>query len=227
MSGLIEYPDVAQGSTEWHDLRRGMVTASTVGQLITASTLKPASNDTSRGLTALLVAERITGHTEETWLSNDMARGIEDEPRARDLYSETYAPVTECGFLVREWGDCQLGYSPDGMVGDEGLIEVKSRRPKKHLATIVSDFYVPVENMAQLQAGLFVSGREWIDYVSYCGGMPMWRKRVPPLAEWQSAVKEAVERFEDNAAEMVATYRERTKGLPTTERPPMEIELRF
>ena len=101
---LIELPGLIQGSDEWHDQRRGMVTASAVGQLITASTLKPASNDYSRGLTALLVAERITGYTEPTYINDDMLRGIEDEPRAIEKYSEHYAPVVTTGFMVRDYG---------------------------------------------------------------------------------------------------------------------------
>lgn len=210
-------PDLVQGTDEWHDQRRGIVTASVVGRLITAKTMKPANNDESRGLTALLVAERITGWTDPTYVSDDMLRGIEDEPRARDLYSEHYAPAVETGFMVRDdWG-FRIGYSPDGLVDEDGLIEVKSRRPKKHLQTILADA-VPAENMPQLQCGLLVSGREWIDYVSYCGGMPMWRKRVTPDPAWFDAIVAAVERFEENAAEMVAAYHASIEGFPATER---------
>src|SRR5689334_22831391 len=90
---LIEYPEIDQGSEEWFAQRRGMVTASVVGQLITAKTLQPATNDYARGLTALLVAERITDYTEPTFMNDDMLRGVMDEPVARDLYSEHYAPV--------------------------------------------------------------------------------------------------------------------------------------
>lgn len=215
-------PDLEQGSDEWHAARRGIVTASVVGRLITARTIKPANNDDSRALTATLVAERITGYTEPTFTTADMYRGIEDEPRARDLYSETYAPATEAGFMVRDdWG-YRIGYSPDGLVGDDGLIEVKSRRQKKHLQTILADA-VPPENMAQLQCGLLVSGRAWIDYLSYCGGMPMWRKRVEPDPKWFEAIVEAVAQFEDNAAAMIAHYTQATEGLPATERPDLEI----
>jgi hypothetical protein len=122
-----------------------------------------------------------------------MLRGIEDEPRAVEVYSEHFAPVTTVGFMVRDdWG-FSIGYSPDGLVGDDGLIEVKSRRAKKHLTTILAD-EVPVENMAQLQCGLLVSGREWIDYVSYCGGMPLYVKRVEPDQRWFDAITAAVER---------------------------------
>jgi hypothetical protein len=220
---LIELPDLIQGSEEWLDQRRGMVTASVVGQLITASTIKPAKNDYSRALTAQLVAERITGWTDPQYVTDDMLRGHEDEPRARDLYSEHFAPVRESGFMVRTEDNWKLGYSPDGLVGDDGLIEVKSRRPKKHLTTILSG-EVPALNMAQLQAGLLVSGRKWIDYISYCGGMPLWVKRVLPDERWFDAITDAVITFEQNAAEMVTAYETATAGMPTTERV-IELEM--
>jgi hypothetical protein len=216
-------PDLIQGSDEWHDQRRGMVTASVVGRLLTATTLEPADNDTSRGLTAVLVAERITGYTEPTYMNDDMLRGIEDEPRAVQHYSDHYAPVITDGFMVREEDGWTLGYSPDGLVGDDGLVEVKSRRQKKHLQTILAD-EVPAENMAQLQAALLVTGREWIDYVSWCGGMPMWRKRVEPDLHWHCSIVAAVEEFEKTAARMVAAYRAATTGLPLTERA-LEMEM--
>ena len=217
--------ELEQGTEEWHDQRRGMVTASVVGQLLTA-TLKTASNDTSRNLTALLVAERITGYTEPTWVNDDMLRGQLDEPIARDLYSKHYEPATEVGFMVRDdWG-FSIGYSPDGLVGDDGLIEVKSRRQKKQLQTILADA-VPAENMAQIQCGLLVSGREWCDYVSFSGGMPMWSKRVYPEPIWAEAIVTAVTAFEENAAEMVDAYFAVTRDLPATERriDPSEIQV--
>jgi len=218
---LHELPDLIQGTDEWLEQRRGIVTASVVGQLITPGTIKPANNPGSRGVTVQLVAERITGWIDPIYVNDDMLRGIEDEPRARDLYSETYAPVVETGFMVRDdWG-YRIGYSPDGLVGDDGLIEVKSRRPKKHLQTILDDA-VPSENMAQLQAGLLVSGRKWIDYISYCGGMPMYRKRVEPDTKWFHAIVDAVAAFEKAADEITTTYQGRVAGLPTTERAVLE-----
>lgn len=214
---LTELPDLVQGTDEWHAQRRGLVTASVVGQLITGKTLAPASNDVSRGLTAVLVAERITGYTEPTYMSDDMLRGVEDEPRAIDVYSEHYAPVTTTGFMVEDKWGFRIGYSPDGLVGTAGLVEVKSRRQKKQLTTILAD-EVPAENMAQLQCGLLVSGRDWCDYISYCGGMPLYVKRVEPDARWFNAIVAAVQAFEDNAAAMVAAYDQATAGLPMTER---------
>jgi hypothetical protein len=271
------FPDVIQGTDEWHDQRRGIVTASAVGRLVTVSrltaidyacpacetaagepcrskvkrdgeagapikTLHPervaasiekrddsalvfstADNDESRGLTALLVAERITGYTDPTYISDDMLRGIEDEPLALEKYAEHYAPVETTGFMVRDdWG-FPIGYSPDGLVGDDGLIEVKSRRQKKQLLTILAG-RVPAENMAQLQCGLLVSGRKWIDYVSYCGGMPMLPIRVLPDPRWHEAIVAAAEQFERTAFEWLEAYDAATEGLPKTERA-IELEM--
>ncbi|WP_027503321.1 lambda exonuclease family protein [Rhodococcus sp. UNC363MFTsu5.1] len=220
---LTEFPSITQGTDEWHDQRRGIVTASAVGKLVTAKTLQTASNTESRGLTALLAAERITGWTDPTYISDDMLRGIEDEPLARDVYAEHYAPVTETGFMIREDQGVKIGYSPDGLVGDDGLIEIKSRRQKIHLETILSG-HPPIENMPQLQCGLLVSGRDWIDYVSYCGGMPLWVKRVFPDQRWFDAINSAVRALEENAAEMIRLYEESVAGLPATERT-IELEM--
>jgi putative phage-type endonuclease len=214
---FYELPDIEQGSDEWHEQRRGMVTASIVGQLITPATIKPANNPESRGIAAMLAAERITGYTEPTYVSEDMMRGHEVEPRAVEVYSEHYAPVTTTGFMIRDDYGFQLGYSPDGLVGEDGLIEIKSRRQKKHLQTILAD-EVPRENMAQIQCGLLVSGREWCDYVSYCGGMPMWRKRVTLDQKWREAIIIALTAFEVAVASIIADYNKAVEGLPMTER---------
>ena len=225
---LTTYTDLEQGTDEWLAARCGIVTASVVGQLITPKTVKPAANDYSRALAVTLTAERITGHVEPIHENSDMLRGTLDEPFARDKYAEHFAPVTELGFMVRDdWG-FRLGYSPDGLVGDDGLIEIKSRRQKKHLATILAD-EVPLENMAQCQAGLLVSGREWIDYVSFCSGMPLYVKRVEPDAKWQAAILESVAAFEEASADMVSRYTTATKNLPPTERIDhfAEMELNF
>jgi len=214
---LQVFTELQQGTPEWLAARAGIVTASTVGQLITPKTVKPASNDYSRALAVTLTAERITGHVEPIHENQDILRGTLDEPFARDKYAEHFAPVDEIGFMVRDdWG-FRLGYSPDGLVGDDGLIEIKSRRQKKHLATILAD-EVPLENLAQCQAGLLVSGREWLDYVSFCSGMPLYVKRVTPDPKWQAAILEAVAAFEEASAQMVSRYNEATKNLPATER---------
>lgn len=215
---LVELPDLIQGTDEWHAQRRGIITASVVGRLITPATIKPASNPDSRALTAQLAAERITGWTDPTYMNDDMLRGVEDEPRAIAAYEKhTGADVTLTGFMIRDDFGFKIGYSPDGLVDDDGLLECKSRRQKKHLQTILADD-VPPENMAQLQTGLLVSGRDWIDYVSYCGGMPLYVKRVHPDPRWFDAIVAAVEIFEEAVERMVADYTKAVEGLPMTER---------
>lgn len=214
---LTIHPELIQGSEEWLNQRRGIVTASVVGKLITPKTVQPASNPESRALTALLAAERITGWSDPTFISDDMQRGMDDEPIARDIYAEHYAPVKEVGFMTEDRWGFQIGYSPDGLVGDDGLIEIKSRRAKIQLGTILDD-QVPIDNMAQLQCGLLVSGRQWIDYVSYCGGMPLWPKRVLPDEKWFDAIVAAVTTFEANAAEMISKYGGSIADLHPTER---------
>lgn len=216
---LTVFPHVEQRSDEWFEQRRGMVTASVVGQLLTPS-LKVADNDTSRALTRLLVAERITGHTEgNTYTTQDMLRGIYEEPRAIAHYQQhTGLEVEKCGFM--RWDDeagWQLGYSPDGLVRDQGAVEVKSPRPQNHLQTILTG-KIPHHHMAQMQAGMYVAGRWWCDYVSFCGGMPLYVERVLLKSEWENAIQAAMTAFEENARAIVATYRDRTHGLPIPER---------
>lgn len=178
---------------------------------------KVADNDTSRALTMHLVAERITGFVEPAHMNAAMERGTLDEPFARELYSEHYAPANEVGFMVRDDFGFRLGYSPDGLVGDDGLIEIKSRNQKIQLKTILAD-EVPSENMAQIQTGLLVSGRSWLDYVSYCGGMPLYVKRVYPDSRWHDAILEAVKTFEATAAQMIETYETVVAGKPLADR---------
>jgi putative phage-type endonuclease len=220
---LTEFPKVEQGSEQWHDLRRGIVTASVVGKLLTP-TLKVADNDTSRALTATLVAERITGVTEDTYANADMMRGVMCEPIARDIYSGHHQQAEETGFMRFDGDGWTLGYSPDGLVADDGLIEIKAPRAKTHLNTILAD-RVPPYYMAQCQAGLLVSGRKWLDFVSYCGGMPLYVNRVMPNHLWFDAITAACIQFEQTAEQMTTAYDFATTGLPATERLDLYLEV--
>ncbi len=261
-----EYPDVEQRSDEWAELRRGIITASTVKHFVSVGppdgtavdcptceasagnpcvsrarkeptpiktlhpartdaaadlppVIAPADNDTSKALTLLLVAERITGWTDPTFTSYDMLRGVEHEAFARDAYSEQHDEAREYGFMVRQESSWRLGWSPDGLVGDDGAIEIKAPRSKEHVRTVLAD-EIPAAYMPQCQAALLVSGREWIDFVSFVGGMPLYVKRVTPDVKWQAAIIAACQVFEYNAAQMVAAYEQATAGLPLTERVP-------
>ena len=92
-----------------------------------------------------------------------------------------------------------IGYSPDGLVGDDGLIECKSRRQKFQIETILAD-EVPAEYLLQCQTGLLVTGRKWLDFISYCGGLPMFVKRVWPCPEIHRAILDAASAFEQRLA---------------------------
>lgn len=213
---LHQYPDLEQRSDEWFAARRGIVTASVVSQLLTP-TLKVADNETSRALTATLAIERINGWSEETRLTDDMWRGVEHEPIARDLYSEHHAPASEFGFMRREEDGWTLGLSPDGVVDDIGLIEIKCPRAKAHFHTILTD-RVPSQYTAQCQAALLVSGRAWLDYVSFHSGMPLKVIRVYPDPDWFDAIEAACRRFEESVDNLISEYTDAVEGLPMTER---------
>lgn len=191
---LTVYEDLEQGSPEWLQARCGIVTASTVGKLLTAGG-KVACNDTSRTLTDTLIAERITGRVEQTYPTRDMQRGTILEPYARDLYAEHYAPVDEIGFARLDEAFYTLGASPDGLVGSEGGLEIKCPRPRTHLATLRTET-VPPQYMAQIQACMHVLDRAWWDFVSYAPGLPLFVKRVHRDAQWDESIRKACENFQ-------------------------------
>lgn len=210
---MIRYHhNIEQGTEEWLAMRCGIQTASEM-KLIVTTTLKPASNDKERAHMYELLGQRITGYVEPRYIGDDMLRGQWDEVEARIKYREHFAPVTECGFVTNDDHGFVIGYSPDGLVGDDGLIECKSRRQKFQVETISTD-QVPAEYMLQLQTGLLVTGRQWIDFVSYCGGMPMYVKRVFPDAAIQDAILDAARSFEARIAVRLEEYREALARQP-------------
>ena len=197
--------DLVQGSDEWLQARCGLLTASEMCRILTP-TLKVANNDKSRAHVWELLSQRITGYVEPTYIGDEMLRGMADEITARDLYSKQYAPVVEAGFITNDQWGFSIGYSPDGLVGDDGLIEVKSRRQKFQVETIANGI-APDDYMLQLQTGLLVTGRKWIDFISYCGGLPMVTLRVEPIEEYQSAIVEAATQFEGRVQSELARYK--------------------
>ena len=213
---LEVFTELEQGTTAWLEARRGVLTASVIGKVITPKTIKVASNDTSRDLMTSLVAERITGRIEPVHVTREMERGTFEEPIARGYYEEaTGFTVDQIGFMRLDEDSFTLGYSPDGLVGLDGLIEIKSRGQKKHLKTILEDA-VPLENMAQIQCGLFVSGRDWCDYVSFCGGMPLLIKRVWIDERWVDAIQQAARSYAKFTAQTEAVFHSVTQAsLPT------------
>lgn len=202
---MIKYwPDVEQGTDEWHALRCGILTASEM-KLILTPTLKIASNDRERQHLYELLGQRITQYVEPRYIGDDMLRGDEDEINARIEYSEHYGPVTECGFITNDFLGFTIGYSPDGLVGDDGLIECKSRRQKYQIETIISgrmpDYYT-----LQCQTGLMVSERKWIDFVSRCAGLPLFVCRLYPDQKIIDAIACAASDFEERIQKAMKKY---------------------
>lgn len=203
--GPVYHNDLIQGSDEWLAQRCGLITASEM-KLILTPTLKVADNDKTRAHVYELLFQRLTKFVEPQYVSDAMLRGQEDEIYARAAYEEHYAPVTEVGFITNDQWGFTIGYSPDGLVGDDGLIECKSRAGKYQVQTIAEN-EVPAEYMLQLQTGLLVTGRQWIDFISYSGGLPMFVKRVEPDPLIQGAIIAAATNFEMKVAAKEQEYR--------------------
>lgn len=203
------YHDLVQGTDEWLAARCGLLTASEM-KLILTPTLKPASNDKERAHLFELLAQRLTNYVEPHYIGDDMIRGHEDEIEARALYSKHYAPVsTEVGFVTNDKWGFTLGYSPDGLVGEDGAIECKSRRQKYQVQTLIENTInqvAPAEYILQLQTGLLVTERQWVDFISYSGGLPMTVIRVYPDPKIQAAILQAAADFESRLAEKKRIY---------------------
>lgn len=204
----ILHHDFDQGSAGWLAARCGMLTASEM-HLIVTPTLKMASNDKERAHLYDLCAQRITAYVEPAYIGDHMLRGMADEVEARALYAKHFAPVRAVGFVTNDKWGFTLGYSPDGLVDEHGALECKSRMQKHHLKTLVENVgnaTIPDEYMIQVQTGMLVAELEWLDFVSYCGGMPMAVIRCLPNAEVQAAILKAATEFEARAKAKIDAF---------------------
>lgn len=203
---MIKYHyDLLQGSAEWLAARCGLLTASEMKHIITPARLQYAQNDKERSHVYELAAQRISSYVEPHYVSDDMLRGQGDEFHAKAIYNEKYAGVRDCGFITNDEFGFVLGYSPDGLIGNDGLIECKGRRQKFQVETIISNA-MPVEYVIQVQTGLLVSKRKWLDFISYCGGLPMLTKRIFPDAGIQAAIVSAAAIFHDKLLKIIEIY---------------------
>ena len=213
---ITYHKDLVQGSEEWLAARCGLLTASEM-HLIVTPTLKAASNDKERTHLYELLAQRITGYVEPQYISDDMLRGMDEEITALDLYSKHHSKIDRVGFITNDKWGFTIGYSPDALVGEHGLVECKSRRQKYQIQTIV-DGVVPPEYMIQIQTGLLVSEREWLDFISYSGGLPMFAMRCYPMPEYQEAIVKAAISFEERLAKNFQIYGQASQDYIPTER---------
>jgi hypothetical protein len=173
MSQQLEIIHCEQGSLDWHRARLGVLTASVADVL-----LKKARNGGPSEMRATLMrdlaGQRITGELPEEIKSIYFERGHEVEPDARNFYAMlTDIEPVQIGFMRRNG----VGCSPDSLVGEDGLLEIKSRAPK-HQIDVLLEGGLPAEHKAQVQFQLWVSARRWCDYLSYCPGLPPLLVRV-------------------------------------------------
>jgi putative phage-type endonuclease len=170
---------VEQRSSEWHQARLGKLTASRIADA-TAKT-KTGWGASRANLMADLVVERLTGLPAERYLNGAMQHGIDTEPEARSAYEfELGVTVTEVGFLDHPSID-MAGASPDGLVGDEGLVEIKCPQSAAHIDVLLTKS-VPEKYLKQMQWQMACTGRKWCDFATYDPRMPqelqLWVFRV-------------------------------------------------
>jgi putative phage-type endonuclease len=161
--------DMIQGSDEWKRLRLGKVTASRVADIVAKT--KSGYSAGRANYMAQLIAERLTDTPAETYTNAAMMHGTETEPEARNAYC-FYQGVTveEVAFVPHPKID-QAGCSPDGLVGSDGLVEIKCPQTATHLETLLGQS-VPGKYITQIQFQLACCGRKWVDFVSYDNRMP-------------------------------------------------------
>ncbi|ARS53544.1 lambda exonuclease family protein [Kushneria konosiri] len=182
-----------QGTPEWHAARLGIVTMSELKLLLVKGKGPDGFGAGALSYMHQLIGERITGESADAFSGNTHTqRGHALEPMARELYSEaTGNTQLEQVGIILNYG---AGYSPDSLVGSDGLIEVKTKLPKYQIELLIAD-ELPPEHMAQCQGGLWVSEREWIDFVSYWPGMPLFVKRAYRDEVMIRTIAERVEAF--------------------------------
>lgn len=218
--------DLATIANSNSSMMRKLVGAGAIEQFdaIIPATCGARDDDATRSHVWELAAQRITQYVEPQYVSDAMLRGHEDEILARALYSDKYTPVTEVGFVTNDKWGFTLACSPDGLVGEDGLIEVKSRCQKYQVQTIVQEFTgeatIPDEYVLQVQGQMLVTGRKWCDFVSYSGGLPMAVIRVEADDTIQNAILEAAAKFEARINECVNDFHAaiKARGYHPTER---------
>jgi len=182
-----------QGTPEWFAARLGRVTASRIADVMMKPTTAGYQN-----YRAQLVCERLTGQPTETFTSAAMQHGTDTEPQARAMYTLlTGNDVQEVGFIPHPTLEMS-GASPDGLVGDAGLIEIKAPQPATHIKTLTGA-NIDRKYLLQMHWQMICTGRDWCDFVSFSPALPaemqLFRKRVERDAELAEEITEAVTSF--------------------------------
>jgi len=195
----VEIIDCEQGSPEWYQARLGIPTASCFKDVKAQGEGKVRSTYMRR-----LAGEIITGQPAETFRSPEMERGsrMEDEARANYIFDMASRKVRRVGFVRRAY----VGCSPDALLGDDGVLEIKTQKPELLIATHDADRFPP-EHIAQCQGALLVTGRKWVDLCVYWPGMPMFVRRAERDEGYIDMLMDELSRFNNELQAMVARVR--------------------
>ena len=200
-----------QRSNEWFSARLGKVTASKVADIMART--KSGYSASRANYMAQLICERLTGERHESFTSAAMQWGTDTEPQARAAYEFlTDSSVTEVGFIDHQI-IADFGASPDGLVGDDGLIEIKCPNTATHLNTLSTEV-VPAQYVTQMQVQMSCTGRQWCDFVSFDPRLPaemqMWVKRVirddAAIAEIEAETVKFLDELDDRVRGLRARY---------------------
>lgn len=203
--------DVIQNTAEWHQQRLGKVTASRVADVIAKT--KSGYSTSRANYMAQLIAERLTGEVVATYTNIAMNRGLEIEPDARAAYVfHTDADVTEVGFVEHPTIP-MTGASPDGLVGTDGLIEIKCPLTATHIDTLLGE-PIPAKYITQIMWQLACTGRQWCDFVSFDPRLPeamrlyIWRvvRDNALIASLENSVCEFLIETEKKVVGLTARY---------------------
>lgn len=191
-----------QRTDEWYEARLGCVTASRLSDVMAKT--KSGYGASRENYKSQLIVERMTGESQSGFTNAAMEWGIEHEEQARILYEFTFdAAVTEVGFIKHAMIK-NFGASPDGFVGDDGLIEIKCPNTKTHLDYILTG-KIPPKYILQMHAQMMCTGRFWCDFVSFDPRVPenmqMFVKRVPLDVELAVEIGNEVDQFNNELIE--------------------------
>lgn len=194
-----------QGTTEWHEARLGRVTASRISDVMMKPTTAGFQNYRSQ-----LVCERLTGRPTETFTSAAMQHGTETEPQARAMYTLTTGlSVDEVGFVPHPLIG-MAGASPDGLVGERGLVEIKCPQPTEHIRVLTGGAIKP-GYVLQMLWQMECTGREWCDFVSFNPDLPddlqLHIQRIEYDSEKAAEITGAVRSFLDSVDDTFAKLR--------------------
>lgn len=169
---MLKIFNCEQNSPEWFEARRGIPTASEFQCLLAKSAERKGRKTYLYDLAGELLGAPLTA----SYSNGHMERGKDWEDEARNWYAfATDADLTQVGFVRDD--ELGAGCSPDSLIGDDGGLEIKTRLPRLQLELIESG-ELPNENKAQVQGSMWVTGRQWWDYVSYSKGIKPFRVRV-------------------------------------------------